>query len=97
MPICPQVSDLIDTDRVTNSRPFTLADGDARVSTLCSQFYSDWWSFGAPGEIRTPDPQIRGLVAPAVLALRLIVPNVGPAAASIVDEIFEMIVAALVL
>ena len=27
MPICPQVSDLIDTDRVTNWRPFTLADG----------------------------------------------------------------------
>jgi len=41
--------------------------------------------------------QIRSLVAPAVLALRLIVPNVGPAAASIVDEIFEVIVATLVL
>lgn len=27
MPIGPQVSDLIDTDRVTNWRPFTLADG----------------------------------------------------------------------
>jgi len=48
-------------------------------------------------EIRTPDPQIRSLVAPAVLALRLIVLNVGPAAASIVDEIFEVIVATLVL
>ena len=52
MPICPQVSDLIDTDRVTNSRPFTLADGDAWVPTLCSQFYSDWWSFGAPFRIK---------------------------------------------
>jgi hypothetical protein len=47
MPIGPQVSDLIDTDRVTNSRPFTIADGDAWIPTLCSQFYSDW-SFGAP-------------------------------------------------
>ena len=52
---------------------------------------------GAPEEIRTPDPQIRSLVAPTLLALRLIVPNVGPAAASIVDEIFEVIVATLVL
>ena len=51
---------------------------------------------GAPEEIRTPDPQIRSLVVgPAVLAL-LIVPNVGPAAASIVNEIFEAVVAALV-
>jgi len=41
--------------------------------------------------------QIRSLVAPAVLALHLVVPNVEPAAASIIDEIFEVIVATLVL
>jgi hypothetical protein len=29
MPICPQVYELVDTARVTNSRPITLADGDA--------------------------------------------------------------------
>jgi hypothetical protein len=52
MPIGPQVSDLIVTERVTNSRPFTIVDGDAWVPTLCSQFYSDWWSFGAPDGIK---------------------------------------------
>jgi hypothetical protein len=26
-----------------------------------SQFYSEWSKFGAPEEIRTPDPQIRSL------------------------------------
>jgi hypothetical protein len=58
MPIGPQVSDLIDTDRVTNSRPFTIADGDAWVPTLCSQFYSDWWSFGAPVVIKLRTPTL---------------------------------------
>jgi hypothetical protein len=43
-------------------------------------------------EIRTPDPQIRSLVAPAVIAIRLIVPDIGPVAASIIEEIFEGIV-----
>jgi hypothetical protein len=52
---------------------------------------------GAPEEIRTPDPQIRSLVAPAILAIRLIVPDIGPVATSIIDEIFEVIVATHVL
>jgi hypothetical protein len=51
---------------------------------------------GAPERIRTAD-QIRGLVAPAVIAIRLIVPDIGPVAASIIDEIFEVIVATHVL
>ena len=52
MPIGPQVSDLIDPIGSRRCRPFTLADGDAWVPTLCSQFYSDWWSFGAPFRIK---------------------------------------------
>jgi hypothetical protein len=28
----------------------------ASAATRGSLFYSDWWEFGAPGEIRTPDP-----------------------------------------
>src|ERR1700692_1835774 len=36
-----------------------------------SQFYSEWWQFGAPGTIRTSDPQIRSLVLyPAELRAR---------------------------
>jgi hypothetical protein len=46
---------------------------------------------------RHADPQIRSLVAPAVLAIRLIVPDIGPVANSIIDEIFEVIVATHVL
>ena len=52
---------------------------------------------GAPERIRTADPQIWSLVAPAVIAIRLIVPDIGPVAASIIDEIFEVIVATHVL
>jgi hypothetical protein len=36
-------------------------------------------------------------VAAAVIAIRLIVPDIGPVAASIIDENFEVIVATLVL
>ncbi|MGB8607045.1 hypothetical protein, partial [Bradyrhizobium sp.] len=32
-------------------------------AVMGSQFCSKWWQFGAPEEIRTPDPQIRRLVS----------------------------------
>src|SRR5246127_3280351 len=36
-----------------------------------ARLYSEWWHFGAPEEIRTPDPQIRSLVLyPAELRAR---------------------------
>jgi hypothetical protein len=45
MPICPQVSDLIDTDGVTNWRPFTLADGGVGTDVVFAVLFGlvEFW------------------------------------------------------
>jgi hypothetical protein len=47
------------------SRPRTARNADhgqQAAETKCSQLCTKWWNFGAPEEIRTPDPQIRRLL-----------------------------------
>jgi hypothetical protein len=50
--------------RTSFGRQRSIEIGRSSVLHRCpqsSQFCSGWWKFGAPEEIRTPDPQIRSL------------------------------------